>query len=219
MDDADYADDVDYTLRDLDLATEFRWQNQDLETTFAGFTIEIQHNTDGLHLLIAVDHNTTRDDIAAQWGTIAAWAERVQRWQQTHNQERRIPTVNTLRREHRRELLELLRRLHNEQRKSYADLANMVNELHAHELGEYAVAVKSAANEANEISRDLRLWRVLSDITLTVYRDLIALGLSETQAQDEIEQALERLMAGKSAYEYGYEPVTRDMVRERLRKP
>ena len=97
-------------MDDLQLAQQFREKNSDLGTLFDTFSIRLEHDTDGMHMLLELQHSTTRDDLAANWSTIDAWKERVHQWQLDHEQAYRFPTLRTAQNQHRTQLLELLDR-------------------------------------------------------------------------------------------------------------
>lgn len=195
---------------DLWIASRFVLGNNDLRTVFSGFAIQIEHDTDGLHVHLQIDHNTSRDELDMNWGTVKAWTDRVQTWNAERfgsHDRHRLPTVRTLQREHRQWYLALLEDLHGKG-KSYADLARIVNERHAQDIGQYVAGIQHNTKSP---------WLLVLDLNNAVALELLALGFSDADLNNIINDAIERVRNGESAFDYGCEPVTADLIREKLR--
>ena len=85
-------------------------------------------------------------------------------------------------------------------------------------LQEYVRLWRRAENEVNDAARPFVLFRLQASLAHGPSRDLLAFGYDPAQAQIELDVMLEELRAGRPTFLMDDGPITRDMVRERLRK-
>jgi hypothetical protein len=171
-----------------------------LISTFAG--------KDRIGLCIEIDDDTRIDDIRRDWYVIAEWRRRLREFQGPSPLGDHSFYESLLWLKKNRDML-------------WSELAEYVNLAIADKLAEVALAEAALAEKASDHRKDLRL-RIKRKTALHHADDLLRLSRPSLKTRKEREDyllpALQNIREGREAFPPGFEPVTRDDVRARLRE-
>lgn len=192
------------------LAAQFEAANRDLATASqSGIPIRIIEWDNRLHLLLEIREESTHQDLRDALWLAIAWKERLLAWQGPWMGGGRVAFMEELHRRHR------------PPRRSYAVVAEEINQMLASSLQAYYRFFQAFldARDTFQTMGDYLDWvdRTPGKFGLEHARDVLEdLGYNSSQIDEVITPALRRIEAGSTPFQPG-EPIARDKVRELLR--